>query len=109
MLERGTRRTTLDPKLDIVVCMLFGAEQNRELLLSLLNAVLKPVVAIASVEVLHAEPERMAPGDKNIALDLRVRFQNGEQVDVEMQSRRHPALRERALYYWSRLYARQLQ
>jgi hypothetical protein len=40
----------------------------------------------ASVEVLHAEPERMAPGDKSIALDLRVRLDNGEQVDVEMQS-----------------------
>jgi predicted transposase/invertase (TIGR01784 family) len=110
MLERGTgaRRTTLDPKLDIVFWMLFGAEQNRPLLLSLLNAVLRPAVAIASVEVLHAEPERMAPGDKNIALDLRVRLENGEQVDVEMQSRRHPALRERALYYWARLYAGQL-
>jgi len=105
----AVRRKTLDPKLDIVFWMLFADERNRPLLISLLNAVLKPAVPIASVEVVDADPERMAPDDKAIALDLRVRLENGEQVDVEMQTRRHPALRERSLYYWARLYAGQLQ
>jgi predicted transposase/invertase (TIGR01784 family) len=99
----------LDPKLDIVFWMLFGAEQNRALLMSLLNAVLQPPVPIASAEVLHAQPERVGVDDKSIALDVRVRLENGEQVDVEMQSQRRPAQRERALYYWARLYAGQLQ
>ena len=103
---RGGR---LDPKLDIVFWMLFGAEQNRHLLISLLNAVLRPPVPIQSAEVEHAEPERLGVDDKSIALDVRVRLANGEQIDVEMQTQRHPALRERALYYWARLYAGQLQ
>ena len=60
-------RTRLDPKLDIVFWMLFGAEQNRELLISLLNAVLHPSTPIASVEVLHAQPERHSVDDKAIA------------------------------------------
>ncbi|MET0790306.1 MAG: Rpn family recombination-promoting nuclease/putative transposase [Polyangiaceae bacterium] len=102
------QRKTLDPKLDIVFWMLFGAEQNRELLLSLLNAVLSPAAPIEAVEVLPAQPERLGVTDKNISLDLRVRLQGGEQVDVEMQSQRRPALRERALYYWARLYTGQL-
>lgn len=103
------RRKTLDPKLDIVFQMLFGAEQNRELLISLLNAVLNPPVPIASVTVLSGQPERLAASAKSISLDLRLRLQNGEQVDVEMQSQRHAALRERALYYWARMYADDLQ
>jgi predicted transposase/invertase (TIGR01784 family) len=107
--DTGRRRKTLDPKLDIVFWMLFGAEQNRELLISLLNAVLSPTVPIEAVEVLPAQPERLAVGDKNISLDLRLRLQGGEQVDVEMQSQRRPALRARALYYWARLYTGQLQ
>jgi predicted transposase/invertase (TIGR01784 family) len=98
----------LDPKLDIVFWMLFGAEQNRALLLSLLNAVLKPPEPIVFVEVRHAQPERSAVDDKSIALDLRVQLTTGEQVDVEMQTQHRPAQRERALYYWSRLYAGQL-
>ena len=109
-MARGTGgRTTLDPKLDIVFWMLFGAEQNRALLISLLNAVLKPTAPIESVEVLHAQPERASVDDKSISLDVRVRLTSGEQVDVEMQSQRRPAQRERALYYWARLYAGQLQ
>jgi len=107
--EVSERRKTLDPKLDIVFWMLFGAEQNRELLISLLNAVLNPAVPIEAVDVMPAQPERLAVGDKNIALDVRVRLEGGEQVDVEMQSQRRPALRERALYYWARLYVGQLQ
>ncbi len=108
MAQSGGRLATLDPKLDIVFWMLFGAEQNRALLIALLNAVLRPLVPIDSVEVLPVQPETIAVEDKQIALDLRVRLQNGEQVDVEMQSRRHPALRERGLYYWARLYSGQL-
>jgi len=103
---RGGR---LDPKLDVVFWMLFGAEQNRHLLLSLLNAVLQPPAPIEWAEVQHAEPERLGVDDKSIALDVRVRLPNGEQIDVEMQTQRHPALRERALYYWARLYVGQQQ
>jgi len=101
-------RKTLDPKLDIVFWMLFGAEQNRELLISLLNAVLNPAVPIEAVEVLPREPERLSIADKNISLDVRVRLRSGEQVDVEMQSQRRPALRERGLYYWARMFTGQL-
>ena len=109
MPEEGSRRFTLDPKLDIVFWMLFGAEQNRGLLLSLLNAVLNPAEPIESAQVLHPQPERTGVDDKGIALDVRVRLATGEQVDVEMQSQRRPAQRERALYYWARLYAGQLK
>ena len=104
----GRKRRTLDPKLDIVFWMLFGAERNRELLISLLNAVLRPAAPIDEVEVLPAQPEGESPDDKGIVLDVRVRLDSGEQIDVEMQSQRHPALRERALYYWARLYSGQL-
>jgi len=106
---QGTRGWRLDPKLDIVFWMLFGAEQNRLLLLSLLNAVLQPPAPIEWAEVQHAEPERHGVDEKSIALDVRVRLANGEQIDVEMQTQRHPALRERALYYWARLYVGQQQ
>jgi predicted transposase/invertase (TIGR01784 family) len=106
---QGIRGGRLDPKLDIVFWMLFGAEQNRALLISLLNAVLQPPVPIERAEVEHAELERLGVDGKSIALDVRVRLSNGEQIDVEMQTQRHPALRERALYYWARLYVGQLQ
>jgi predicted transposase/invertase (TIGR01784 family) len=102
------KRKRLDPTLDIVFWMLFGEERNRALLISLLNAVLRPIVPIEEVEVLHAQPERASVDDKSIALDVRVRLVNREQIDVEMQSQWREAQRERGLYYWARLYSGQL-
>ena len=101
-------RKTLDPKLDIVFSMLFGKERNRALLVSLLTAVLRPSAPIDVVEVLRAEPERSIATEKVIALDLRVRLATGEQIDIEMQTQRRPALPARFLYYWARIYAEQL-
>lgn len=103
------RRWTLDPKIDLVFSMLFGAEQNRRLLVSFLNDVLEPSTPIAFVEVLPTRPETTDIEGKMIFLDLRVRLAGGEQIDVEMQTRRHAALRARVLMYWGRMYTGQLQ
>lgn len=110
MTALGERpRRTLDPRVDLVFNLLFGAEHNRRLLIALLNDVLQPTTPIESVEVLPAGPEAGTVEDKLIFLDLRVRLQSGEQIDVEMQTRRHMALRPRVLFYWGRLYTGQLR
>ncbi len=56
MNERRERRT-LDPRLDVVFNLLFGAEQNRRLLTAFLNDVLEPPAPIAAVQVLPAGSE----------------------------------------------------
>jgi predicted transposase/invertase (TIGR01784 family) len=111
MTQSSQRRHThlLDPKLDLVFSKLFGAEQNRSLLIGLLNAVLQPPQPIVSVELLPTHDQALEVDGKPIALDLRARLEGGEQIDVEMQTRGHPALRERGLFYWGRLYTGQLQ
>ena len=99
--------TTLDPKLDVVFKMLFGRPENRDLLISLLEAVLGLPSPIRSVHV-ESELGKAAVDDKGIVLDLRVELADGQHVDVEMQTQPRPARRERALYYWARMYAGQL-
>jgi hypothetical protein len=39
-------RWTLDPRIDLVFSLLFGAEQNRRLLIAFLNDVLRPTTPI---------------------------------------------------------------
>jgi len=99
---------TLDPKLDVVFKMLFGRPQNRELLVSLLEAVLDLPTAIRSVQV-ESDLGKEAVDDKGIALDVRVELEDGQQVDVEMQSQPRLSRRERGLYYWARMYGGQLR
>jgi predicted transposase/invertase (TIGR01784 family) len=102
-----SHRETLDPKLDIVFKMLFGHPDNQSLLVSFLTAVLRPASPIRAVRV-ETEPLRSAVEHKEIALDIHVEFEDGQQVNVEMQTEPRPARRERALYYWARMFAGQL-
>ncbi len=98
----------LDPTLDVVFKLLFAHERNRNLLISLLTAVLAPSTPIVEVEVLNPEVDKETIRDKGIVLDVRVRLQDGRLFNVEMQSQRHPGLRSRALLYWARIYAQQM-
>ena len=98
----------LDPKLDIVFKLLFANAKNRDILISLLTAVLKPSASIGTVEVLNPEIPKDLSADKGIVLDIHVRLADGRHIDVEMQSQVHNALISRFLYYWARLHAMQL-
>jgi predicted transposase/invertase (TIGR01784 family) len=98
-------RRTLDPKLDVVFKLFFS--RNPDLLISLLTAVLRPPVPIASVTLVNFALPKTAVDDKGGVLDVLVRLEDGRLVDVEMQCRTHPGLRQRALFYWARLYGSQ--
>ncbi len=93
----------LDPTLDITFKLLLL--RNRELLRDMIEAVLGTSTPIEDLVVLNPEIPREFPADKTIVLDIRVRFQGGRQVDLEMQSTFPPGTRARFLYYWARTFA----
>jgi len=98
----------LDPKLDVVFKLLFAHVNNRDILVALLTAVLRPVAPIDTVDVLNPEVPKDLPADRGAVLDIHVRLADGRHIDVEMQSALPPGLRQRFLYYWARLHASQL-
>ena len=80
--------------------------RNPNLLRQMLQAVLG--VVIVELEIKNPEiPGDLSP-DKQIALDVRARDQEGRWFDVEMQTYGDPALAERLLFNWARLYSSQL-
>lgn len=99
-------RRTLDPKLDVVFKLFFS--RNQDLLVLLLTAVLRPSVPIVGVSLVSVALPKRAVEDKGGVLDVLVKLQDGRLIDVEMQCRAHPGLRERALFYWARLYSSQV-
>lgn len=102
-------RSTLDPTLDVVFKLLFAAPDSRGTLAALLAAVLRPATPISSVEVLNAEVSKEDIDDKGIALDILVSLADGTKLDVEMQADKRPAFRDRALYYWARVFGARLE
>ncbi|HET9933582.1 MAG TPA: Rpn family recombination-promoting nuclease/putative transposase [Polyangiaceae bacterium] len=103
-----TVQDLLNPKLDLVFKMLFAKANNKELLLSLLNATLKLQGAAISFELLNPELPKQAVDDKGVVLDVLVRLADGQQVDVEMQAQARAGRRERALFHWARMFSGQL-
>ncbi|MBI5543692.1 MAG: Rpn family recombination-promoting nuclease/putative transposase [Deltaproteobacteria bacterium] len=98
----------LDPKLDVVFKLLFAHPSNRELLISLLTAVLRPSSPIREVEILNPEIPKDMVADKGIVLDVHVRLEDGRHVDIEMQSTKQLSFSSRALFYLARMYSNNL-
>jgi predicted transposase/invertase (TIGR01784 family) len=95
---------TLNPRLDVVFKLLMADPSNRELLLSLLNAVLQPARPIVSADVVNPEIQKDGADDRGLVLDILSVHDDGTRSDVEMQIDNRGATEKRALYHWARVY-----
>ena len=101
-------RGLLDPKIDFVFKKIFGSEEHPEILISFLNAVLKPQKPIVSVEIKNSDLEKEYIEDKFSRLDVKALTSNKEIINIEIQLKNEYNMIQRSLYYWSKLYEEQL-
>ena len=101
-------RGLLDPKIDFVFKKIFGSEEHPEILISFLNAVLKPKKPIVSVEIKNSDLEKEYIEDKFSRLDVKALTSNKEIINIEIQLKNEYNMIQRSLYYWSKLYEEQL-
>ena len=101
-------RGLLDPKIDFVFKKIFGSEEHPEILISFLNAVLKPKKPIVSVEIKNSDLEKEYIEDKFSRLDVTALTSNKEIINIEIQLKNEYNMIQRSLYYWSKLYEEQL-
>ena len=102
------RRTLLNPKIDFVFKKILGSEEHPEILISFLNAVLKPKKPIVSVEIKNSDLEKEYIEDKFSRLDVKALTSNKEIINIEIQLKNEYNMIQRSLYYWSKLYEEQL-
>ena len=102
------RRTLLNPKIDFVFKKIFGSEEHPEILISFLNAVLKPKKPIVSVEIKNSYLEKEYIEDKFSRLYVKALTSNKEIINIEIQLKNEYNMIQRSLYYWSKLYEEQL-
>lgn len=104
-------RIRIDPKVDYAFKHVFGRDESKSTLISLLDAVLQPPAGqrIAELDLLNPFNDRETPSDRLSILDIKARDQSGRQFNVEMQMLAYGAFRPRALYYWARLHQGQLK
>ncbi|MEI6680953.1 MAG: Rpn family recombination-promoting nuclease/putative transposase [Spirochaetales bacterium] len=95
---------------DSVFLHVFGEPEGLPLLESLVNAHFE-AVGLPLVHKMQLQPRDLPPehsGEKLAILDILAEDETGRMINVEVQTTRKPAYFERALFYWARLFVRQL-
>ena len=98
----------LDPKVDLVFKNIFGSEKHPEILISFLNAIIKPTIPIVGVEIQGTEINKQFIDDKYSRLDVKATTSNNEIINIEIQLKDEHNMIKRSLYYLSKMYEEQL-
>ena len=101
-------RTLLNPKVDFVFKKIFGSEDSKSVLISFLNATLKPKEEIVSVDLKNTDIEKEYVKDKFSRLDVKATTNKNETINIEIQLKDEHNMIQRTLYYWSKLYEEQI-
>ncbi|PEO39930.1 Rpn family recombination-promoting nuclease/putative transposase, partial [Bacillus wiedmannii] len=98
-------------RIDFAFKQLFGSKGNETILIGFLNAVLQKSLAspITSVALDDPHLHKEYKEDKLSIMDVRATLGTGEHVNIEIQLANKHDMQKRSLYYWSKLYASQMQ
>ncbi len=108
--KEGLSMELLSPKMDFIFKQIFGSEENKEVLVSFLNAVLKPTNdnIITEVSIKNTDVEKEYITDKFSRLDVLATTNRKETINIEIQLKNEQNMIKRSLYYWSKLYTKPL-
>jgi len=101
--------TYINPRVDIAFKKIFGVEENKDILISLLNSIISEEDQIDEIELLNPYNERNFKKDKLSVLDIKARNKNTKVYFlIEMQLAEELDYHKRGLYSWARVYSNQL-
>lgn len=93
---------------DIAFKKIFGVEENKDLLISLINSIVSHQDKVKDLELLNPYNPKNFKKDKLSILDIKAQNQDGKFFNIEMQLTDEADYDKRALYYWARLYSGQI-
>jgi predicted transposase/invertase (TIGR01784 family) len=98
----------INPRVDFAFKKLFGSEENKDLLISLINAIVSEDEQVVEVELKN--PYNLADyrAGKMSILDIKAKSEAGRWFNVEMQISEDYNFDKRAIYYWAKLVTEQL-
>jgi len=99
----------ISPRVDIAFKKIFGVEENKDLLISLINSIVSEEDKIVDVTLLNPYNPKNFKQDKLSILDIKAKSQAGKRYNIEIQISDEADYDKRALYYWAKLYTEQLK
>ena len=101
------KKELLKPKYDVVFQALFGENKNN-ITQSFISDILGEQIEIIDIKA-DSTIIRKYPNDKTGRLDLKTKFKDGTICQIEMQMSDDKDIIKRILYYWSKIYSKQLK
>jgi predicted transposase/invertase (TIGR01784 family) len=99
----------ITPRVDIAFKKIFGVEENKDLLISLINSIVSEEDQVKSVTLLNPYNYKSFKKDKLSILDVKAEGEDGKKFNIEIQITDEADYDKRALYYWAKLYTNQLK
>jgi|SRR5690625_860632 len=111
LLKRIEIERLMDLKIDYAFKQLFGTEKNKEITVVFLNAILQQTgwSQIKDITFINTEAGGEYVDDKKSRLDILVRTETNERINVEIQFTNKYDMIKRSIYYWSGVYRQALQ
>ena len=99
----------ITPRIDIAFKKIFGVEENKDLLVSLINSIVGEADQVSEVTLLNPYNPKNFKQDKLSILDIKAKGIDGKRFNIEIQISDEADYDKRALYYWAKLYTEQLK
>lgn len=99
----------INPRVDIAFKKIFGVEENKDLLISLINSIVGEEDQVAEVTLINPYNPKNFREDKLSILDIKAKGRDGKRFNIEIQISDEADYNKRALYYWAKLYTEQLK
>ena len=99
----------ISPRVDIAFKKIFGVEENKDLLISLINSIVGEEDQVEEVTLLNPYNPKNFKQEKLSILDVKAKGDCGKRYNIEIQISDEADYDKRALYYWAKLYTEQLK
>ena len=99
----------INPRVDVCFKKIFGVEENKDLLISLINSIVSQEDQVSEVTLLNPYNSKNFKNDKLSILDIKAKGTDGKRFNIEIQISDEADYDKRALYYWAKLYTEQLK
>jgi len=99
----------ISPRVDVAFKKIFGVEENKDLLISLINSIVGEDDQVSDITLLNPYNPQNFRQDKLPILDIKAQGIDGKRFNIEIQISDEADYDKRALYYWAKLYTEQLK
>jgi predicted transposase/invertase (TIGR01784 family) len=104
-----TKKPPLSPKNDAVFKTIFGDPNNSDILTNFLQSIIDlPPEEYDCLTIVDPNLRHEAVNDKSPVLDIKLKTKSGKAIDIEIQLCNSSCLKERIVYYTSKMITEQI-